>query len=444
MKLPASGQKKLHRAWSMYDWANSAYNLVITSTIFPVYYIAISSDKSDQTLDYVSFFGWKVINSALLNYALAAAYLIIACLSPILSSMADFKGNKKRFMQLFCYLGSAACCGLFFFYPGRTELGIILSMVAAIGYCGSLVFYNAYLPEIAPEQEQDKVSAQGFAYGYIGSVLLQIICFAFVLYPFADGTFAPRLSFLLVGLWWMGFAQFTFRRLPDKKPLQEKPGHGLLFNGFNELKKVFNRVKKMNRLRIYLLAFFFYSMGVQTVMLAAAEFGSKEIKKEVDGKWVPMESKDLIITILLIQLVAIAGAFLMAKLAQRFGNLKVLMITVLIWIGICIAAFYTHTIMQFYGIAFLVGLVMGGIQSLSRSTYSRLMPETRDTASFFSFYDVTEKVAIVIGMFSFGLLEHLTGDMRNAIIALVVFFIIGFVFLFIAQFSREKKELSVL
>lgn len=442
MNLPEPGQKKLHRAWSMYDWANSAYNLVITSTIFPAYYIAISSDKSDQTLDYVSFFGWKVINSALLNYALAAAYLIIAFLSPVLSSIADFKGNKRRFMQLFCYLGAAACCGLFFFYPGRTELGIILSMVAAIGYCGSLVFYNAYLPEIAPEQEQDKVSAQGFAYGYIGSVLLQIICFAFVLYPFADGTFAPRLSFLLVGLWWMGFAQFTFFRLPDKKPMSSKPGRSLLFNGFNELKKVFNRVKRMGRLRTYLLAFFFYSMGVQTVMLAAAEFGSKEIKKEVNGKWVPIESQDLIITILLIQLVAIAGAFLMAKLAQRIGNIKMLMITVLIWIGICIGAFHTYNILQFYGLAFMVGLVMGGIQSLSRSTYSRLMPETRDTASFFSFYDVTEKVAIVIGMFSFGLLEHLTGDMRNAIIALVVFFAIGLVFLFVAQFTREEKPSS--
>lgn len=440
MSAPATGQKKLHRAWSMYDWANSAYNLVITSTIFPVYYIAASSDKNDQTLDYVSFFGWKVINSALLNYALAAAYLIIAFLSPVLSSIADFKGNKRRFMQLFCYLGAAACCGLFFFYPGRTELGIILSMVAAIGYCGSLVFYNAYLPEIAPEQEQDKVSAQGFAYGYIGSVLLQIICFAFVLYPFADGTFAPRLSFLLVGLWWIGFAQFTFRRLPDKKPLNSGPGRSLLFNGFNELKKVFDRVKKMNRLRIYLLAFFFYSMGVQTVMLAAAEFGSKEIKKEVNGKWVPIESQDLIIIILLIQLVAIAGAFLMAKLAQKIGNIKMLMITVMIWISICFAAFYTYNILQFYGLAFMVGLVMGGIQSLSRSTYSRLMPETRDTASFFSFYDVTEKVAIVIGMFSFGLLEHLTGDMRNAIIALAIFFVIGFVFLFLTQLTREEQK----
>lgn len=433
--------KKMQRAWSMYDWANSAYNLVITSTIFPVYYIAITGDNKDNTIDYVSFFGWKVINSSLLNYALAAAYLIIAFLSPILSSIADYRGNKKRFMQLFCYIGSAACCCMYFFKPGNLELGIILAIIAAVGYCGSLVFYNAYLPEIASEQEQDRVSAQGFSYGYIGSVLLQIICFVFVLMPFADGTFAPRLSFLFVGLWWLGFSQITFRTLPNGVATVKDKTHSVLSGGFHELKKVWQQLKQLPVLKTFLTAFFFYSMGVQTVMLAAAEFGSKEVKKEVDGKWVNMEAQDLIVTILLIQLVAIAGAMLMARLSKKIGNIKVLMITVLLWIGICAAAYFTRTAMQFYGIAVMVGLVMGGIQSISRSTYSKLMPETKDTASFFSFYDVTEKIAIVIGMFSFGFIEHLTGNMRNSIFALTVFFIIGFVFLIVAN---RRSKVSVL
>jgi MFS transporter, UMF1 family len=442
--------KKLHRAWSMYDWANSAYNLVITSTIFPAYYIAITTTSSatgDQ--DYVSFFGWKVINSSLMNYALALAYLIIAILSPILSSIADYKGNKKRFMQLFCYLGSAACCGLFFFDKGRIELGIILSIIAAIGYCGSLVFYNAYLPEIAVPQDQDRVSAQGFSYGYIGSVLLQIVCLIFV-FTMNDGALSARISFLLVGLWWLGFAQITFRTLPNRKPMETTEKRNVLSSGFHELGKVWAQIKHMPLLKTFLGAFFFYSMGVQTVMLAAAEFGKKEIYKVLpvyemrDGvqvllkPGVGMETSDLIVTILLIQLVAIGGAMLMARLSKKFGNIKVLMLTVLIWVGICITAYYTRTAMQFYGLAVMVGLVMGGIQSISRSTYSKLMPETRDTASFFSFYDVTEKIAIVIGMFSFGFIEHITGNMRNSIFALTGFFAVGFIFLLVA--NRRGKQ----
>jgi len=434
--------KKVYRGWSMYDWANSAYNLVITSTIFPIYYLAITTNSSASHPDHVSFFGWEIVNSALLSYALAAAYLIIAFLSPILSSIADYKGNKKNFMKFFTYLGAWACCGLFFFYPGKVEYGIILSIFAAIGYCGSLVFYNAYLPEIAPAAQQDKVSAQGFAYGYVGSVLLQIICFAFVRYPFMDSTFAARLSFLLVGIWWIAFAQITFRILPKNVNSSIKEKRNWLSGGFKELKKVATQISRFPKLKIYLLAFFFYSMGVQTVMLAAAQFGSKEIKKKVDGKWVNMEAADLILTILLIQLVAIIGAFLMAKAAKKFGNIRVLIFTVFIWILICAAAIHTYTIYQFYALAIVVGVVMGGIQSLSRSTYSKLMPETKDTTSFFSFYDVTEKIAIVIGMFTFGFLENLTGDMRNSILALAVFFILGLAFLFLAEQRKTEYDKS--
>ncbi len=431
--------KKIQWAWGMYDWANSAYNLVITSTIFPIYYMTITRNPDAQALDYVNFFGWKVINSSLLNYAIAAAYLIIAFLSPILSSIADYKGNKKRFMQFFCYLGSISCCAMFFFEPGRIELGILLAMLAAIGFCGSLVFYNAYLPEIASESEQDKLSAKGFALGYIGSVLLQIICFALIMFPFSDGTFAPRLSFLLVGIWWVAFAQISFKYLPNRPSKITKQAN-IIKAGFQELKKVGNQISTFPKLKTYLIAFFFYSMGVQTVMLAAAEFGSKEIRKEVDGSWVHLEAQDLIITILLIQLIAILGAYTMATLSKKYGNLKVLMFTVIIWIAICISAYFTRTSTEFYMLAIMVGLVMGGIQSLSRSTYSKMIPITRDTTSFFSFYDVTEKIAIVIGMFTFGFLEHLTGDMRNSIVALALFFLIGFVFLGIA--NRQKLDVA--
>ncbi len=428
-------KKKVHRAWAMYDWANSAYNLVITSTIFPAYYTAITTIRENGQIinDQVSFFGFTVKNSALFDYALAAAYLIIALISPILSSIADYTGNKKLFMKFFCYLGALSCCGLYFFTSDTLEMSMILFVLAAIGFCGSFVFYNAYLPEIASPEEHDRLSARGFAYGYIGSVLLQIVCFVFVLMPDAfgitDSTFPPRLSFLLVGLWWIGWAQIPFARLPKGQPLYTKSPGNLLTNGFRELKKVWLQVKHMPTLKTYLAAFLFYSMGVQTVMLAATIFGSKELA-------LPTEA--LIGTILIIQLVAIAGAFFMARLSEKLGNLRVLLGVVLIWIGVCIAAYYTTTASQFYILAAVVGLVMGGIQSLSRSTYAKMIPPTKDTTSFFSFYDVTEKIAIVIGMFCFGYIDHIL-SMRHSIIALIVFFATGAVILYLA-IRRSKND----
>lgn len=436
METTQPSAKKLHRAWAMYDWGNSAYNLVITSTIFPAYYIAITTNKEAAQPDQVSFFGMQITNTVLQDYTLSICYLIIAFLSPILSSIADYRGNKKKYMRFFTYMGAIACSGMFFFTAEKLEMGMLLFAIAAIGYCGSLVFYNAYLPEIAAEHERDRVSAQGFAFGYIGSVILQIICLLFVLMPDTfgmDAGSASRFSFLLVGLWWLGFAQIPFAKLPKGTPQQQHPEHNIFSNGFHELKKVWTQVKQLPVLRTYLAAFFFYSMGVQTVMLAAAAFGAKELG---------LETSQLITTILIIQLVAIAGAYVMAKLSERFGNLNVLIAVVVMWMGICIYAYFIQTAMQFYIIATLVGLVMGGIQSLSRSTYSKLMPETKDTASFFSFYDVTEKLAIVIGLFSFGFIEHLTGSMRKSVLAVLVFFVIGGIILYLARQTAKKERIQ--
>lgn len=437
-----ASEKKLHRAWSMYDWANSAYNLVITSTIFPAYYTAVTTGKTGENTgsDQVVFLGKTFTNTALFDYSLAAAYLVIALLSPILSSIADYRGNKKNFMRLFCYIGAVACAGLYFFDAGTLSLGIFCFTIAAVGYCGSLVFYNAYLPEIAAEKDRDKLSAQGFAYGYIGSVLLQLICFVFVFKPewfpwlgISDEGSASRFSFLLVGIWWFAFAHIPLTRLPKGKPSEQHPEYSVWVNGFHELKKVFGQVRKLPVLRTYLGAFFFYSMGVQTVMLAATIFGSKELR---------LETSQLIITILIIQVVAVLGAYIMASLSRKLGNLNVLLGVVFIWILICIYAYFITTPLSFYLVATLVGLVMGGIQSLSRSTYSKLMPPTQDTASFFSFYDVTEKIAIVIGMFSFGFIEELTGSMRNSILALVIFFAAGMVILYLAIRKAQKQNVQ--
>ena len=424
--------KKVIRSWAFFDWANSAYNLVITSTIFPAYYTIITTTAAHG--DQVTFFGRTFTNTALSNYALSAAYLIMVLALPFLSSMADYRGNKKLFMKLFTYMGGFACIGLYFFELKTLELGIICFAIAAMGYVGGVMFNNSYLPEIATTDQQDRVSAKGFAYGYIGSVLLQLICFVFVLKPewfgITDLSFPPRLSFLLVGLWWIGFAQIPFRKLPAENPKAKAINKRLINNGFGELRKVWGQLKHMRFLKVYLIAFFFYSMGVQTIMLAAAGFGEKTLH---------LGTENLIKVILIIQLVAILGAVVMSKFAKKIGNINVLIIVVIIWIVTCFCAYHVTTAGQYYGLAALVGLIMGGIQSLSRSTYSKHLPaDTPDTASYFSFYDVTEKMAIVIGLFSFAFIEEQTGSMRNSIIALASFFIIGLVFLFVLKGVERK------
>lgn len=419
--------KKVIRSWAFFDWANSAYNLIITSTIFPAYYTIITTTKEHG--DQVSFFGRTFTNTALSNYALSFAYLIMVILLPFLSSMADYRGNKKVFMKLFTYMGSVACIGLYFFKLETLEFGIICFVIAAMGYVGGVMFNNSYLPEIATPDQQDKVSAKGYAYGYVGSVLLQIICFVFVLKPelfgIKDLSFPPRLSFLLVGLWWIGFAQIPFRKLPAGSPNYVSTHKNVARNGIQELVKVWKQLKHLAFLKRFLPAFFFYSMGVQTIMLAAAGFGEKTLH---------LGTAKLIAVILIIQLVAIAGAVLMSRFAKKTGNVKVLIFVVLIWIGACICAYFVSNEYQFYALAAIVGLIMGGIQSLSRSTYSKYLPaNTPDTASFFSFYDVTEKLAIVVGLFSFAFIEEATGSMRNSIIALASFFVIGLVFLLLLR-----------
>lgn len=421
--MEIKNNKKVIRAWAMFDWANSAYNLVITSTIFPAYFTVITTTELHG--DKVSFFGGSFVNTALSNYALAFAYLIIVLISPVLSSLADHRGNKKIYMQLFTWLGATACCLLYFFKLETLELGIICFALAAIGYAGGFVFYNSYLPEIASADQQDAVSAKGFSYGYIGSVVLQLICLVFVLKPdwfgITDASFPPRLSFLLVGLWWIIFAQIPFFILPKGSPNFNPDIQKKISSGFGELRKVWLQIKEMVQLRKFLLAFFFYSMGVQTTMLAAAGFGAKVLQ---------LPTSSLIITILIIQLVAILGANLMARLSKIYGNIQVLLLVLLVWIFICIAAYFIHSTMMFYLLAAVVGLVMGGIQSLSRSTYSKYLPEnTAEAASFFSFYDVTEKLAIVAGLACFAYIEELTGSMRNSVIALTIFFALGFIFL---------------
>lgn len=408
----------------MFDWANSAYNLVITSTIFPIYYVTITSSKytGKETVD---FFGIQLINTVLSNYALAFAYLVMVVLLPFLSSYADANGKKLTIMKVFTYIGALACMGLFFFKINTLEWGIICFTLAAVGYIGGVAVNNSYLPIIATADQQDAVSAKGFAYGYVGCVIIQLICFLFVLKPdwfgIIDSSFPARLSFLLVGLWWLGFSFIPFKKLPNNQPSIHTKGKRLWTRVNNEFSLVWIEIKKNKAIKRFLPAYFFISVGVQTIMVVATMFGQKELE---------LSQESLIITIILIQLIAILGALLMSYLAKTFGNIKVLSVVTLFWVGICVSAFYLNNELQFYSLAFMVGLLMGGIQSLARSTYSKLLPkDIDDTTAMFSFYDITEKLGIVLGLFVFGLVEHVTLNIRFSAVSLSFFFILGLLLL---------------
>lgn len=445
------GSKKLLNAWAFYDWANSVYTLTIASSIFPIFYSALFLSE----IKTVQAFGFEFKSTALITFVTAFTFLVVAFTSPILSGIADYIGNKKTFMKFFCYLGSAGCIGLYWFSLEHIHLSLLFYFMGLIGYWGSLVFYNSYLPDIAFEAQQDSISAKGFSLGYIGSVLLLILNLAMVMFPQffgfdisipeslrATGTEAEistalkavkdaasfeamKISFITVGVWWALFSQYTFYYLPKGISSGHKVTKSIVFNGLKELQQVWGQLKQNLRLKRYLYAFFVFSMAVQTIMLVAVYFGEEEIDWGGDAE----KTVGLIGSILIIQLIAVLGAYLTSKASERFGNIKTLIGINIIWMCTCFYAYFMFTPMQFYIAAAVVGFVMGGIQSLARSTYSKFLPETDDTTSYFSFYDVAEKIGIVIGMVIFASIDQITGTMRNAILFLFVFFLFGIVLL---------------
>jgi len=419
------GSKKLLNAWAFYDWANSVYTLTIASSIFPIFYSALFVSQTEKV---VPAFGMEFKSTALITYVTAFTFLVVSFTSPILSGIADYVGNKKNFMKFFCYVGGAGCIGLYWFSIENIHLSLLFYFMGLIGYWGSLVFYNSYLPDIAFPEQQDSISAKGFSMGYIGSVILLILNLVMVMSQDngEDKMQMMRYSFVTVGLWWILFSQYSFYWLPKGTSNGHKVTKAVVFNGLKELKLVWIQLKQNLRLKRYLTAFFVFSMAVQTIMLVAVYFGEEEIA------WGDSEAKTfgLIISILVIQVVAIFGAFLTSLASSKYGNIPTLIAINFIWMSLCVYAYFMQTPVQFYIAASLVGMVMGGIQSLARSTYSKFLPDTEDTTSYFSFFDVAEKIGIVIGMVIFATIDQITGSMRNAILFLFIFFLIGIALLF--------------
>lgn len=450
MNATLKDNPKIVRAWTFYDWANSVFPLVINSAIFPAFYeYQTSHDKNGAIVNSdIQLWGHVFKNTELYSYFVSFALLVVCLIVPVLSGVADYRGSKKRFLAGFALVGSISCAGLYFFDTNAIVISMIPFVTATIGYWGSLVFYNAYLPEIASIEQQDKVSARGFAMGYLGSSLLLILCLVGILVfkyeekvvdgvSVATGFFKTKYSFVLTFLWWLGFSQVTLRRLPRSLPVIAADKSHVFSKGFRELLQVFGELKNQTSLKRFLRSYFFYNMGVQTVMYMATLFAAKEIDWPDEN----YKKTALIVSILLIQFLGIAGSFLFSWLSSKIGNIKALALAIFIWIVICLSVFlFVHSPLQFYFTAASVGLVMGGIQALSRSTYSKFLPETKDHASYFSFFDVSEKIGIVIGTFSFGFIEGLTGSMRQSVLVLISFFVIGFIgLLFVPKLKTQKS-----
>jgi UMF1 family MFS transporter len=423
---------KVLNAWAFYDWANSVHSLTITSAIFPIYFPYAAVSASDSKL--INILGVELPNAVVFSYTVSAAFLLLAFLMPILSGIADYRGNKKSFMRFFCYLGSLSCMSLFFFEKGNYYIGTFGFLFSIIGWGGSMVFYNSFLPEIASPDRFDGLSAKGFTLGYIGSVLLLIQNLTMVMMPQwygnIAGDLASRISFLSVGVWWLVFAQIPFHYLPESNQ-KTSDNKNIWLGGWQELMKVYHEVKEIKSLKGFLASFFLFNMGAQTVMYLGALFGSEELHLPTDA---------LIITILLIQLVAIPGAYFCAKLSQRLGNIQALILIVVVWIFICGFAYTVQDQLSFYLLATGIGFVMGGIQSNSRATFAKMCPSNeKDTSSYFSFYDACDRLSTVLGTFIFGFVIQVSGSMRTGIL------ILGFVFLVSLYFLRSirnTKELA--
>lgn len=410
--------RRVHHGWAMYDWANSSYSLVIGTAIFPIYYSAVMEAAGRESY---RIFGMEFSTTAAYTFVMAAAYLVVSIGTPYLSALAEVSGSKKAFMRRFIYSGTLACFAMYFFTSDAPVLGLITPFVASIAFAGSLVFYNSYLPEIAAPEAQDALSARGFALGYLGSALMLIVALAFIQNPGWFGLDGPglitRLTFVAVGLWWIGWGEYSLSRLPEGRAVGDRK-KGWVRAAYQQLFDVAKSFRQTRGLERFVLGFFFASAGVQTVILIATLFGKEALH---------LETSSLITTILLIQFVGMLGSWFFAKLSRLIGNIRALLISGFLWMLISFLAYFIQSELQFYVLGAAVGLVLGGIQSLARSTYSQLLPPAQEHVVYFSFFDVAEKLATVLGMLAVGWLETLTGDLRLAAVLLSGFFAVAVV-----------------
>ena len=426
--------KREIRGWMLYDFANSAFSTTVVTTFLGPYLTGIIESQVGEKGSF-TLLGIPIAAESFFTYCVSLSVLLQVFFLPVLGAIADYSNLKKRMMLFFAVLGALCTIGLFFITGPLYVLGGLLFILANLAFGASIVFYNAFLPQIATPDQRDKVSSRGWALGYIGGGLLLLL--NLILYQFSDkigmdGALAARISLASAGVWWLVFGYFAIRQLHERGAPRELPaGETYLKIGFKQLGQTLREFRKYPMTLRYLIAYLLYNDGVQTVIVVSALFGAQELG---------MESSSLILVVLMVQFMAFFGALLFGVIAGKVGAKRAIIVSLLIWSAIAVwAQLSLQSVGEFWLLAALVAIVLGGTQALSRSLFSLMIPRERE-AEFFSFYEISDKGTSWIGTMLFGLVTQWTGSMRTAIFSLIVLFVSGLVLLFTVNVPLAIKE----
>lgn len=437
--------------WMMYDWANSAYYTTVLGVLLAPYLTRLAQDAVGENgtvlnLGFVTVTAQSMTSAATVISVLCQAFLML-----FLGALADYSNLKKFFMALLCYLGVGAGCLLFFIEGNNYLLGCLILIFSNVCIATSLVFYNAFLPEISTETERDRISARGFAMGYVGGSLVLILNLMLLAYADSIGIsqgLAVRICLLSAALWWGGFALVTFSLLKSRKTTKEMPpGKNFVTLAVGEVGETMRQLLTLRHTLLFLIAYLFYNDGVQTVIYQSSVFIDQELfvipkieRASAFGLFDVDRTTFLILLFLEVQIVAMIGSFFWAWLSGRIGAKPTILITLLWWSGVVVFAYALfRQPWQAWFLGAAIGFVLGGTQALSRSLYSQMIPRGRE-ASFFSFYEITERGTSWMGPLVFFFVVGATGSFRNAILALIAFFAIGSLVLYFADTTRAIHE----
>lgn len=398
------------RAWVMYDWANSAYSTTILAAVLPIFYASVAASTLDENTA-----------TSYLAYTHSIGMLCVALMAPILGAISDLSGKKISFLRSFSLLGMLATFSFAFVGQGDWKLASFLLILSTIGFAGGNTFYDALLPDLVPPEKRDYISAKGYAFGYIGGGILLAINIMMIQNPgwfgLSTELAGTRMAFISVAIWWFIFALPIFTRVPNRpRQVTGLKTMGYVSAAVRRLGSTFKQIQRFPQLVKFLVAFWFFNDGINTIILMAAIY----------GKTIGIDTGDLILALLITQIVGVPFTLLLGKAAEKWGSKNMLYVSLSVYVLIVILGYYMTSAVHFYALATLVGCVQGGSQAIARSIFSNLIPKRR-TGEFFGLVNVTSKFSSIFGPFVFGLVGQLTGSNRLAILSLIMFFIIGII-----------------
>lgn len=440
---PQPNQRREIFGWMLYDWANSAFYTTVIAVMLGPYLVALAENSVGEEGLILDLWAFRVTTGGYPAFCLAISVVSMVVFLPILGAIADYTHLKKRLMAIFCYTGVVASALLFFVTGDSYVIGGILLIVSNIGFAAANVFYNAFLVDITTEDLRDRVSSYGYGAGYIGGFVMLIANLVLIENAEALGItrgFAVRISFLAASLWWGVFALISFMMIRSRGAIKEIPDNkGIVTVGFSELWETLKELRRLRYTALFLVAYLFYNDGIQTVILQSSVFLSQELFTQAERE-VSADQSFLIIIFLIAQFSAFAGALIFERIARIIGAKWTILVSLLIWCSIVIYAYaFLETRTQAYAMAVFIGLVLGSAQALSRSLYSQMIPFGRESA-FFGLYEISEKGTSWMGQLLFTIIVGATGSFRQAILGLIVFFVVGSLLLLFTNTERAIHE----